>query len=53
VGEAELTDAARGAMERRRSTMASQALRVLAIAMRTDATPANAEHGMTFLGWSA
>jgi Ca2+-transporting ATPase len=50
VGEAELTDAARGAIETAARTMASQALRVLAIAMRTDATPGNAEHGMVFLG---
>jgi len=49
-GEEELTPAQRAAAESAAQRMASQALRVLALAMRHGATHADAEHDMTFLG---
>jgi len=49
-GEVPLDDAHRQAILEAARTMASQALRVLAVARRAEATGANAERDMTFLG---
>ena len=49
-GEAPLDEAHRRAILEAARKMASEALRVLAVARRGDATPENAEREMTFLG---
>ena len=49
-GERPLDDAARDELLATARQMASEALRVLAVARRSGATLANAEHEMTFLG---
>jgi len=49
-GEVPLDDAHRKAILAAAQAMAGEALRVLAVARRHDATPENAESGMTFLG---
>jgi Ca2+-transporting ATPase len=49
-GEASLGVADREQILATAQQMASEALRVLAVACRAEATPANAEHEMTFLG---
>ena len=49
-GEAELDDTARREIKEAAHGMASEALRVLAVAEKAEATPANAEQRMTFLG---
>jgi Ca2+-transporting ATPase len=49
-GEMPLDDAHRKAILEAAQAMAGEALRVLAVARRHDATPENAESGMTFLG---
>jgi Ca2+-transporting ATPase len=49
-GETALDPAARDALLETARTMASEALRVLAVARRSDAVPGNAERELTFLG---
>jgi Ca2+-transporting ATPase len=49
-GEARLDAALRQAILESASRMAEKALRVLAVASKAEATPENAERGMTFLG---
>jgi P-type Ca2+ transporter type 2C len=49
-GEAPLDDEARDALLAAARKMAGEALRVLAVARRSNATPANAERELTFLG---
>ena len=49
-GEVDLSLQERTAIEEQAQQMASRALRVLAVAMRHDASPEDAEHGLTFLG---
>jgi Ca2+-transporting ATPase len=49
-GEADLDDAGRSEILETARSMASEALRVLAVASREGATPENAEREMTFLG---
>ena len=49
-GEVPLDEAHRQAILEAARKMASEALRVLAVARRVDATPENAERGMTLLG---
>ena len=49
-GEARLDAALRQAILESASRMAQKALRVLAVASKAEATPENAERGMTFLG---
>jgi Ca2+-transporting ATPase len=50
TGEAPLDDAERERLLGAARDLAGEALRVLAVARRTDATRANAEQGLTFLG---
>ena len=49
-GERPLDEAERNLILEQAHELADQALRVLAVAQKTDATVADAEHGMTFLG---
>ena len=50
-GEVALNSASREAILETASQMASEALRVLAVASKSGATPEDAEREMTFLGW--
>ncbi len=49
-GEVALSPQERATIEAQAQQMASRALRVLGVAMRPDASPEDAEHGLTFLG---
>jgi Ca2+-transporting ATPase len=50
AGEVKLDGAVKAEILEASRRMASEALRVLAVAYKADATPENAEHDMTFLG---